>query len=154
MDLELKSKNAISGTCWIEFNRSGTVDKFKNWDIDSRYLDELAYNLYTDIFEDNADNFNYYGPSYFASGQLIKIKKDLKKRITDYKNLTSLNDLIEFVKKISNGLNLDHELQDAYGQGNRQLDKLTEDIYSLGESLIAFVDKCILEQKPLWILGL
>lgn len=154
MNLELKSKNDISGTCWIEFNRSGTVDKFTNWDNDSKYLDEFAYNLFTDLFENNTDDFNYYGPSYFTSGQLTKIKRDFEKRINDYINLTSLTDLIEFSKKASNSLNLDHDLQEAYEQRNRQINKLTEDIHSLGKSLIAFFDKCILEQKSLWILGL
>lgn len=46
MDFELKNKSNIKGTCWIEFNISGTIVQFENWSKSSVYLEEYAYNRY------------------------------------------------------------------------------------------------------------
>lgn len=61
MDFKLKDKSDIEGTCWIEFNISGTAKKYDYWAETSKYLDEFEYNLFTDIFERHAENFDYYG---------------------------------------------------------------------------------------------
>ena len=72
MDITLKNKNEIAGTYWIEFNVSGTRDNYTHWADNSKYLHEFAFNFYTDIFEKNEENFNYFGNTKFDKEQLKK----------------------------------------------------------------------------------
>ncbi|MCD4674884.1 MAG: hypothetical protein K8S18_02675 [Desulfobacula sp.] len=154
IDFKLKNRQEIEGTCWIEFNISGSADKYNHHAENSKYLDENAYNLFTDIFEKYASKFNYYGPTRFTIGQLEKIKKEIEKRANDLSLLTNLEDLIEFSDKTANSINLSNELRENYDQLNCQKDKIINDIKELCKDILEFLDKCIAEKQTLWILGL
>ena len=154
MNITLKNKSDITGTHWIEFNVSGTFKSYKRWADNSKYLDEYAYNFYTDIFEKVSDNFNYYGDTRFNKEQLKIVKQEIKNRIKTVDNLKTLQDIIKFSKKTSHALNLTQEIEEAYGKQNGQQNKLVSDIKKLGLDLSVFFDNCIQHDKPLIILGL
>jgi len=153
-DFKLKDRTEIEGTGWIEFNISGSPDKYIHHSDDSIFLDEYAYNLFTDIFQKYANNFNYYGPTSFSIKQLEKIKYDIEKRSSDLSKLTTLKDLINFSDEKIKAMNLANELRDNYGQLITQIDKIINDINILTQKLIYFLNNCITENKTLWILGL
>ena len=154
MDYTLKNKSDLEGTCWIEFNISGTVDSYEHWADNSKYLEEFAYNFYTDIFEERADNFNYYGDTKFDKEQLARIKLMIDNRIKTLDNLHTLQDIIEFSKKISHTLNLGHDIDATYNKLNGQHNKLVSDIKNLGHELSNLLAYCIKQDKTLWVLGL
>jgi hypothetical protein len=154
MDITLKNKSGIAGTHWIEFNVSGTLGNYKHWADDSKYLDEYAYNLYTDIFEKVAKDFNYYGNTRFDKEQLIRLKQEIKDRINTVDNLITLQNIIEFSEKTSHSLHLTEAIETAYDKFDHQQKKLVSDIKKLGHDLIDLFDNCIKQDKTLIILGL
>ena len=154
MDISLKNKSDISGTHWIEFNVSGTMTDYKHWADNSKYLDEYAYNFYTDIFEKVTSNFNYYGDTKFNKEQLMKLKQEIERRVKTFDNLHSLPDIIEFSKKTSYALNLTQDIEETYYKQNGQQNKLTDDLKKLGNDLSHLFDTCIKQDKTLWVLGL
>ena len=154
MDSTLKNKSDIAGTHWIEFNVSGTASNYKHWADNSKYLDEYAYNFYSDIFEKIADRFNYYGNTKFDKEQLGRLKQEIEKRIKIVDNLHTLQDIIEFSKKTSHALNLTQKIEETYNKQNGQRNKLSNDIKKLGHDLINLFDNCIQQDKTLWVLGL
>lgn len=154
MDFTLKNKSELEGTCWVEFNISGTVDSYEHWADNSKYLDEFAYSFYTDIFEEKADNFTYYGDTKFSKEQLVRVKQEIDNRIKTVDNLHTLQDIIEFSKKTSHALNLIPEIEAAYNKLNGHQNKLISDIKKLGRELSNLLDNCISQDKPLWVLGL
>jgi hypothetical protein len=154
MDISLKNKSDISGTHWIEFNVSGTMTEYKHWADNSKYLDEYAYNFYTDIFEKVTSNFNYYGDTKFNKEQLMKLKQEIERRVKTFDNLQSLPDIIEFSKRTSYALNLTQDIQETYYMQNGQQNKLIGDLKRLGNDLSHLVDICINQDKTLWVLGM
>jgi len=154
MDFELKNKNEIVGTCWIEFNISGTASKYYHGADNSKYLQEYAYNLFTDIFEQYTDKFNYYGPTQFETEQLVKIKQVLIKRFNEIEELTTVQDLINYSEETINSPNLANELRENYKQLSGQEAKIKSKIQDLAQNLTKLIDKCIMDNNTLWILGL
>ena len=154
MDITLKNKIDITGTHWIEFNVSGTLNNYKHWADNSKYLDEYAYNFYTDIFEKVADNFNYYGDTRFGKEQLKRLKQEIKDRISFVDNLNTLQDIIEFGNKTSHAINLTQEIEEACSKNIGQSNKIVSDIKQLGHDLSDLIDNCIQQDKTLIVLGL
>ncbi len=154
MDINLKNKSDIKGTHWIEFNVSGTLNNYNHWADNSKYLDEYAYNFYTDIFAKVSDNFNYYGDTRFNKEQLKRLQQEIKNRIRIIDNLKTLQDIVEFGNKTSHALNLTQEIEHVYDKQNGQQNKLVSDIKKLGHDLSDLFDNCIQHDKPLIILGL
>ena len=154
MDITLKNKSDITGTHWIEFNVSGTAGSYKHWANNSKYIDEYAYNFYTDIFEKIADSFNYYGNTKFDKEKLSKLKQEIESRIKTVDNLHTLKDIIEFGKKTSYALNLSQDIEETCNKQIGQRNKLINDIKKLGHDLANLFDLCIQQDKTLWILGL
>jgi hypothetical protein len=153
MDIALKNKSDITGTYWIEFNVSRTLNNYKYWADNSKYLCEYAYNFYTDIFEKVADNFNYYGDTGFTKEQLKRLKNEIKNRIKNVDTLNTLQDIIEFGKKTSHALNLTEEIEKEYNKQNNQPNKIISDIKQLGHGLLDLLDNCIQHDKILIVLG-
>ena len=154
MNFNLKSKSELEGTCWIEFNISGTVDLYEHWADNSKYLDEYAYSFYTDIFEENADNFNYYGATKYEKEQLERLKQAVGDRIKIVERLGTIQDIIEFSKKTSHALNLRQNIEETSGKLDGRQHKIVVDIKKLGNDLSNLLDDCIVQNKPLWVLGL
>ena len=155
MDFKLKNISEIRGTCYIEFNIAGSIDKYAHWQDDSKYLyDEAAYNLFTDIFEQYTDRFNYYGPTMFTTEQVENIRKDVEIRSRQLGTLITLQELIDFSILITDSANPANELEYNYEQLNSQIGELFADIRELGRDMTEFLTRCVEENKILWVLGL
>ena len=154
MDFSLKNKSDISGTHWIEFNVSGTATEYTHWADNSKYLDEYAFNFYTDLFEKATNDFNYYGNTKFDNKQLIKLKQEVENRVKTFDDLHSLPNIMEFSKKTSYAFNLTQDFQEMYDKQNGQENSLRGDLKKLGSDLSHLLDTCIKEGKTLWVLGL
>ena len=154
MDISLKNKSDISGSHWIEFNVSGTTTDYTHWADSSKYLDEYAYNFYTDIFEKASSNFNYYGDTKLDKEELVKLKQEIEHRIKTFDDLHSLPDIIEFSKQTSYALNLTQDIEETYYKQNGEQNKMIVDLKKLGSDLSHLLDTCIKQGKTLWVLGL
>ena len=153
MDFTLKNKTDIGGTHWIEFNISRTATVYKCWADNSKYLDENAYNFYTDIFEKAAKDFNYYGDTQFDKEELIKLKQEIVSRIKVVDSLLTLKDITEFSEKTSYALKLTQDIEEAFKQ-HGQPNKIVDNLKKLGNDLLLLVDICLIEGKILMVLGL
>jgi hypothetical protein len=58
----LLEKPEISGTCWIEFNVSGSNDTYEHWQASSRYASLDAMDAVYKVFALCIENFNLYCP--------------------------------------------------------------------------------------------
>ena len=152
MDFLLKNKKGINGTNMIEFNISGTVNSYNYWADNSKYLDEFAYNFYTDLFEKIAKDFNYYGNTKFEKEQLIILKQEINYRTNTVGNLHSLQELVQFGEKTSHALNLTNNIEEMWNQQNGHI--LLSNLKKLGIDLSDLLDCCIKEDRTLWVLGL
>jgi hypothetical protein len=154
MDITLKNKEEITGTHWIEFNVTDTLHDLKHWSDDSKYLDECAYNLFTDIFEESAIDFNYYGHTKFDNEQLLTLKRGIDQRISTLDKLKTLQDVIDLSKNTTHALDLTQQIREIGKRHGFQEDKFIHDIKSLGENLSRLIDKCIQRDKALIVVGL
>ncbi len=154
MDIVLNNKKEISGTHWIEFNTTGTLSHYNYYDDNSKYLNEYAYNFFTDIFEKVADTFNYYGETRFDKEKLLKLKQEIKNRIDTIGQLHTLEDIIILAEKTSNSLDLTHFIESTSDKQTSQHYKLVIDLEKLGQDLYEMIDNCIKQDKVLRILGI
>ena len=102
MEIILKNKQDIEGSNWIEFNISGTYDKYENWAEDSKYLDEESYESFYDIFEKHSPDFDYYGATSFNTLQLKNIKHDIATKSSEAakeRNFQDITTLLDFCIK-------------------------------------------------------
>lgn len=75
--MQLYDYSEIKGTAFVEFNISGTVDKYKFNQKDSLYMRDNDYEMISKIFEKYSDNFNYFGPTLYEIPAIRNLRKEL-----------------------------------------------------------------------------
>jgi hypothetical protein len=150
----LRKLDQIRGTGWIEFNISGTPEKFDFNQEDSRYLDESGYNLFVDIVEKNSSFFNFYGPSLVGLTNLQALKLDLEKRRSEMSVIRTIDEFIAFAKYKNFQPDFINEMVEFKNSLDERLDKENLiDTNPIMNDIIEVVDKCMKEKRVLWVLG-
>jgi hypothetical protein len=151
----LRNIDQIRGTGWVEFNISGTPEKFDFNQEDSRYLDESGYNLFVDIVEKNSASFNYYGPSLVGLTNLQALKLDLENRRSEMSGIRTIDEFIVFAKYKKFQPDFINEMVEFKNSLDERLDKENLiDTNPLMNDINEVVDKCMKEKRVLWVLGI
>ena len=107
---KLHQKCEIIGSCWVEFNISGSLEKFEHWQSSSAYASIDSMNKIEEVLVQCFENFDLFGPPIFVEPQntkaLIEALDDFAKS-APRSTKTFVGDLTDFLSKsLTNGKTL------------------------------------------------
>jgi len=150
MRFELYGANNLN---FVEFNITGNPDFFQRCDKDSFYMDSEIFSLFSDCFEHSNNLFDYFGPTKYNPRNSVVLLNELKNTHNNIRKIRSYIQFMDFVSNKFMGSNFALELEksDKNWQSNWELycTKLLE----LNQQLIMLVNRCMDEEKTLWVIG-
>ncbi len=138
---------------FIEFNTTGDSENYNKCDPESLYLNSNVFNIYAGCFERSNHLFEFIGQTMYNSRKIIPLRNELSENHEKLKSIDNIDSFKKYVTGIFLGRDLLIDLTKA--------DPLWEDCWKfylrrlivINRGLLSIIDKCIEEERVLWVIG-
>jgi hypothetical protein len=138
---------------FVELNITGTNNQYVKCDPESKFLDSVVFNLFTECFERANSLFEYYGPTKFNSRYIVPLRNRLLTNLTELDQIRSLADLQDHINKKVLGKDFLRSLVALDRNWSGRWKDYHERLVKLNRELLDLVDFCIDEDRILWVIG-
>jgi hypothetical protein len=150
MKIEIYDANDLN---FVELNFTGGNDTYIRCDKESKYIDSIVFNIFSQCFENANKLYEYYGPTKYNARRIIPLRNEL---LDHLRKLETIPTSEKFKKQIGSHF-LGKEFLDSLGnilpdweiKWKFYLDKLI----AINKEMIALTEKCADEEKILWVVG-
>ena len=150
MRFELYGANNLN---FVEFNITGNPDLFQRCDKDSFYMDTDIFNLFSECFERSNNLFDYFGPTKYNPRNIVVLLNELKNSHSIIGKTRSLSQFMDFVSDKFMGSNFVLELEKTDKNWRLNWELYCTKLLELVQQLISLVNRCMDEEKTLWVIG-
>lgn len=150
--MEIKLQNA-EWLNFVEFNITGNNEYFNKCDPESKYMDEDLFFIFAPCFERSNESFDYSGPTRYNLRNIVPLQNELKKRHNEIEKLESIDDFKDFLMQFFMGNNFIIELEKTDREWKKEWEKYRDKLAETNMDLIRLIDKCIEEERVLWVVG-
>ena len=137
----------------VELNTTGDNENYIKGDSESQYMQSEVFNLFIKCFENSNRLYEFYGATKYNLRKIVPLKNELTRKLETLQSISDLNELKNHIKSIFLGEEFLEKLDvtDPGWEDNwkKYLNKLIE----VNKGLIGITDKCIDEQRILWVIG-
>jgi hypothetical protein len=137
----------------VELNTTGDNENYKKGDSESLYMQSEVFNLFIRCFENSNSLYEFYGATKYNLRKIVPLKNELTQKLNILKEISSLQEFKDHINNIFLGYefleNLNKTDQNWEENWQTYLNKLQE----VNEGLIEITNKCIDEQRILWVIG-
>ncbi len=138
---------------FVELNSTGTNNQYVKCDPESKFVDSVVFNLFSECFEKANSLYEYYGHTKFNTRYIVPLRNQL---LTNLTYLERVNALAEFQSYI-NGKILGKEFLLALVRLDKNWSSrwmiYHEKLVKLNKEILDLVDFCIDEDRILWVVG-
>jgi hypothetical protein len=150
MKLDVYKHNDLN---FVELNITGTEDDYNKCDPESRYMDTVVFNLFTQCFEMANKLYEYCQATKYNVRFIIPLRNNLMTHLTKLDQISTLSDFQEFISQKVLGkefllalVKSDKNWTEHWKQYHKKLVTVTRQILEL-------IDFCIDEDRILWVIG-
>jgi len=137
----------------VELNTTGDNEHYIKGDSESSYMQSEVFNLFIKCFENSNQLYEFYGATKYDIRKIVPLKNELEKKLNALQSINSLDEFKSHIEEIFLGNEFLDKLNKHYpgweNQWKEYLDRLTK----VNKGLIKIVEKCIDEQRILWVIG-
>jgi hypothetical protein len=138
---------------FVEFNITGDSENYNKCDPESLYLNCSVFNIYAGCFERSNQLFEFVGQTMYNSRKIIPLKNELNENLEKLKSIQNIDEFKKYVTGIFLGRDLLIDLT--------KVDPIWEDCWKfyvrrltvINRDLLSLIDKCIEEERTLWVIG-
>ena len=138
---------------FVELNTTGTEDTCNKCDPESRYLDAVVFNLFTQCFEKANKLYDYYLPTKYNTRYIIPLRNNLLTHLARLEQIKTLAGFQDFIS----GKVLGKEFLIALVKSDKNwTDRWTlyhKKLVGVSREILDLVDFCIDEDRILWVIG-
>jgi len=137
----------------VELNTTGDNDNYIKGDSESKYVESEVFNLFTKCFENANKLYEFFGATKYNTRNIVPLRNELIQKLETFENIKNYNDFQNIIDQVFLGQEFIDELtlEDKNWKDNWK--KHVDQLITLNKGLIAMTDKCIEEQKVLWVIG-
>jgi len=151
MKLGLLSKEEVFN--FVEFNISGNSDIYFKCDSESKFLFIDIFNIFAGCFERSNHLYDFFGATKYNSRNIIPLRNELSQNLEIIKNIEKLDDFKSYLTGIFLGKNLLRELEEQDKGWVTRWRAYHRKLVQINQSLIALCDKCLVEERTLWVIN-
>lgn len=137
----------------VELNTTGDNENYIKGDSESKYLQSEVFNLFANCFENANKLYEFFGATKYNARKIVPLRNELANKLDALQNIESLEDFENHLDQVFLGQEFIDELtledRDWKNKWKYYLDQLIE----VNKGLVEISDKCIEEQKVLWVIG-
>lgn len=150
MRLEIYGANSLN---FVEFNITGDGETIQRCDKDSLFMDSELFNLFSECFESSSNLYDYFGPTKFNARNIVILLNTLKANFERIDRINSYENFVDFVgsRFLGSGFVVEIEKHDKNWRLNWEQYKLK--LVSINQQLISLINRCIEEERTLWLIG-
>jgi len=138
---------------FIEFNTTGDNDNFNKCDPESWYLDSNIFNVFAGCFERSNYLFEFIGHTKYNSRKIVPLQNELKENLSKVWEISNVDEFKQFITGVFLGRDLLIDLAEADPDYERNWIYYLRRMIVINRDLIALIDRCIAEERILWVIG-
>lgn len=150
MRLEVYGVNNLN---FVEFNITGDNEGYQHCDKDSMFMDSELFNLYSECFEKSNNLYDYFGPTKYNARNIVVLLNELQSFFKKIQQIESLDSFLDFTGNIFLGANFVLELEKIDKSWRLNWELHCKKLQNINTKLITLVNRCIEEDRTLWIIG-
>jgi len=137
----------------VELNTTGDDENYIKGDSESKFVEGQVFNIFTCCFENANKLYEFFGATKYNVRKIVPLKNELVKNLENLEKIGTLGMFKDYIDQIFLGADFIEELaiEDPDWEVNWRffLDKLI----LVNKGIIELTDKCIEEQRILWVIG-
>jgi hypothetical protein len=137
----------------VELNTTGDNENYIKGDSESQYIQSEVFNLFIKCFENSNRLYEFYGATKYNLRTIVPLKNELTKKLETLRSISELEDLKNHIKSIFLGEEFLEKLHDTDPNWESEWHKYLDKLIEVNKGLIVITDKCIDEQRILWVIG-
>jgi hypothetical protein len=150
MKIELLKADCLN---FVEMNISGNNFIFNKCDPESSYLETDVFNLFSPCFERSNDLYDYFTPTMYNIKRLIPLRNELEKQQALLKDISDHEAFRKFISGVFLGSNFLSEIEKENAEWVTEWQYFRDRLLEVNRDLIELADKCVDEERVLWVLG-
>jgi len=137
----------------VELNTTGDNENYIKGDSESQYMQSEVFNLFIKCFENSNRLYEFYGATKYNLRKIVPLKNELTKKLETLQSISDLNELKNHIKSIFLGEEFLEKLQATDPEWENSWEKYLNKLIEVNKGLIGITEKCIDEQRILWVIG-
>lgn len=137
----------------VELNTTGDNDNYIKGDSESKYVESEVFNIFTTCFENANKLYEFFGATKYNARKIVPLRNELIKKLEALKGINSLKAFKDHVDQIFLGQDFFDELNKEDADWEQKWDFYLDKLIKLNQGLIEITEKCIEEQRILWVIG-
>ncbi len=137
----------------VELNTTGDNENYIKGDSESFYMQSEVFNLFIKCFENSNSLYEFYGATKYNLRKIVPLKNELSKKLETLTNIKSLEDLKTHISNIFLGEEFLEKLSKTKPDWESKWKDYLKRLIEVNEGLIGITEKCIDEQRILWVIG-
>lgn len=151
MKLGLMTKDECA--TFVEFNITGNGEEFVKCHDESLYIDSNVFNIFAGCFEQSNYLFEFIGQTMYNTRNIIPLRNALDKNLERLTIIESVNEFEQYISGIFLGKDLLLDLHNADPLWEHCWKFYLRRLIVVNRDLIALVNRCIEEERILWVIG-
>ncbi len=137
----------------VELNTTGDNENYIKGDSESRYVESEVFNLFANCFENANKLYEFFGATKYNSRKIVPLRNELSQKLEKFQAIKSLDDFQNHLDQVFLGQEFIDELIAEDIKWKDKWEIYLEKLIEVNKGLILIADKCIEEQKILWVIG-
>jgi hypothetical protein len=138
---------------FIEFNITGNSENYNKCDEESLYLNSNVFNIFAGCFEQSNHLFEFIGQTIYNSRKIIPLLNTLDSNLGRLVLIESIEEFRQYVTGIFLGRDLLLDLAQADPLWEQCWKFYLRRLIVINRDLIKLINRCVDEERTLWVIG-
>ena len=137
----------------IELNTTGDDENYIKGDSESKFVESEVFNIFTKCFENANKLYEFFGATKYNVRKIVPLKNELTNNLESLEKISSLEFFKDYIDNIFLGADFIEELALEDPEWEVKWKYYLDKLIKVNKGLIGLTDKCIEEQRILWVIG-
>ncbi|MDX9695283.1 MAG: hypothetical protein RBT49_05790 [Bacteroidales bacterium] len=137
----------------VELNTTGDDENYVKGDSESKFVEGEVFNIFTCCFENANKLYEFFGATKYNVRKIVPLKNELTKNLEALSKIDSLELFTNHIDQIFLGADFIEELAIEDHEWESKWKFYLDKLILVNKGLIELTDKCIEEQRILWVIG-
>ncbi len=137
----------------VELNTTGDNENYIKGDSESKYVESEVFNLFAKCFENANKLYEFFGATKYNVRNIVPLRNELSDKLESLQNIKGLDDFNKHMDQVFLGQEFIDELTLEDANWKEKWKHYLDQLIEVNKGLIEITDKCLEEQKVLWVIG-
>lgn len=137
----------------VELNTTGDNENYIKGDSESKYVQSEVFNLFANCFENANKLYEFFGATKYNARKIVPLRNELINKLEAFERIKSLEAFENHLDQVFLGQEFVDELTVEDAKWKEKWKFYRDKLIEVNKGLIEITDKCIEEQKVLWVIG-